>query len=132
MRKNAIHNISNIDGISEYYTFNGNHDFLDEDGFPRVNNPNSDKVYAKCLRNKLTKTFGANSQFRFYICVNASNKPFNPINNETIPEPNKFVNKVCKGGSKFIEVNQAVFQKYLEFLKTKNTRWLVDLEREVI
>jgi hypothetical protein len=132
MRKNAIHNISNTDGISEYYTLNGNHDFLDEDGFPRVNNHNSDKVYAKCLRNKLTKTFGANSQFRFYICVNASNKPFNPISNETIPEPNKFVNKVCKGGSKFIEVNQAVFQKYLEFLKTKNTRWLVDLEREVI
>lgn len=132
MRKNAIHNISNIDGISEYYTLNGEHDFLDEDGFPRIQNPESVKVYAKCLRNKLAKSFRANSQFRFYICVEGSNRPFNPIKNNAIPEPNQFVNRVCKDSARFTEVNQAVFQKYLEFLKTKNTRWLVDIEREVL
>jgi hypothetical protein len=130
MRKNVIHNISNIDGITEYYTLKGQEDFLDEDGFPRINNPNSSKVYAKCIRNKLSKNFNGNNRFRFYITSKANNKPYNPIQNKAIPEAYEFVNSVCKGGIVFVEVNQTTFQKYIEFLKSKNTRWLLDIERE--
>jgi hypothetical protein len=132
MRKNAIHNISNIDGISEYYTVLGQEDFVDDDGFPRIDSPESSKVYAKCIRNKLNKNFTGHNKFRFYIAVKANNKPYNPVNVKEIPEAYGFVNKVCKGGINFTEVNQNIFQKYIEFLKSKNTRWLLDIEREVI
>lgn len=131
MRKNAVHKISNIDGISEYYTLLGNHDFIDEDGFPRITDPTSKNIFAKCLRNKMTKSFGSYNQFRFYIILSPDNKPFNPLPKETISDGNKFINKVCKDPVTFKEVNQTVFQKYLEFLKSKNTRWITDIEREL-
>lgn len=132
MRKNAIHNISNIDGISEYYTVMGQQDFIDEDGFPRINSPESNNVYAKCIRNKLSKNFNGHNRFRFYIAVKANNKPYDPVNTKAIPEAYGFIDKVCKGGVNFTEVNQAIFQKYIEYLKSKNTRWLLDIEREAL
>jgi hypothetical protein len=132
MRKNNIHNISNCDGLREFYTLKDYQDFFDDDGFPRLNHEESEHVYAKCYRNKLPKSFKSNNQFRFFITVTSNNKPFNPISNSEIPEPNKFINNVCKSDIRFLEVNQIVFQKYLEFLKTKNIRWLKDLERDML
>lgn len=131
MRKKAVHNIQNIDGISEYYTILGSHSCLDEDGFPRIDDSSSKLVYAKCVRNKMTKHIGSSHQFRFYILLSPSNKPFNPLNKESISDGRKFINKVCKDDYSFREVNQTVFQKYLEFLKSKNTRWITDIEREL-
>lgn len=131
MRKNPVHNINKSDGISEYYTLLGNHSFLDEDGFPRLDNQSSKLVFAKCVRNKLNKTLGSSSQFRFYMLLSPSNKPYNPIPKEAISDGRKFIDKVCKDPFIFKEVNQIIFQKYLEFLKSKNTRWITDIERDL-
>ena len=131
-----IHKIKDTNTESFYYTLSGYEDFLDDKGNPSKQSLDSN-VYAKAVKNKLPKAFQANTfnnmaGFSYYIKASPNKVLYNPIkvhsSNTTKPS---FIDSVCKTDKAFIEVNQTIFDKYLTFLKTKNTQWLTEAQREI-
>ncbi len=119
----------------KYYTFFGNEDFIDENGFPRLEEE-SDQVYAKCSLSKKPKHITSRSNlgvdqnsYKYYIALNASKKAYNP-NDPNQPKGN-FIDNVCRDGSKLKEVNQYIFEKYIKFLITKNDGWIREINRDL-
>jgi len=106
---------------SAYYTMIGDHDYLDEAKNPLANNDN-DKVVAKRLVG--TKT-------RYFVKSGPHGKLFNPIGLYSEGRGNRFMAKSGKNLWAFKEVNNKVFDLYVSFLKTKNTAWLTNAEREM-
>lgn len=109
------------DDSSAYYTMIGDHDYLDEAKNPLAKTDN-DKVVAKKLVN--TKT-------RYFVKAGPYGKLFNPIGLYSEGRGNRFVAKSGKNLWSFKEVNNKVFSLYVSFLKTKNTAWLTNAEREM-
>lgn len=119
-----------IDKYKAHIDDNGNYIVLEE----------TDKVYAKAIKDRPTKSFSKSSSpidqtsYRYYIKINPDKSPFNPLETHSSLENSKkrsFVDAVCKTGKTFLEVNQSIFNKYLAFLKTKNTRWLKEIIRDI-
>lgn len=106
---------------SAYYTMIGDHDFLDDAKNPLAKNDN-DKVVAKKIVN--TKT-------RYFVKAGPYGKLFNPIGLYSEGRGNRFIAKSGKNLWTFKEVNNKVFGLYVSFLKTKNTAWLTNAEREM-
>jgi hypothetical protein len=106
----------------EFYTIVGQHDFLDKEENPRVNN-DGNNVYAK-------KSMSS-SKTRYWIKVGTYGKIFNPIGLYSEGTANKFVAKIGKKIWEFKEVNQKVFDMYVNFLRTKNIAWINNAEREM-
>lgn len=109
------------DDSSAYYTMIGDHDYLDEAKNPLAKTDN-DKVVAKKLVN--TKT-------RYFVKAGPYGKLFNPIGLYSEGRGNRFMAKSGKNLWSFKEVNNKVFSLYVSFLKTKNTAWLTNAEREM-
>jgi len=121
---------------NEYYTLLGMHDFLDDSGYPRLDN-DANNSYAKLVNNKPSKLSTDKKLYnRYYIKVNPNNQITNPIeiysekNNDLSARP--FINKICKKESSYKEVTQSIFNKYIEFLKTKKLQWLKDAQRDLL
>lgn len=120
---------------TQYYTLMGSEDHLDDNGYPKVNKDN-DKTYAKKIKSKKSKLVSdKNITFRFYIKTDPNNNIINPIvlfsdkNHDT--RSNDRLNKTCKQTEQYKEVSESIFNQYLEFLKTKNSKWLNAAQREV-
>ena len=132
-----IHKIKNDTQESSYYTLIGNEDFLDNNGNPCKKNMDN-SVCAKAVKNKLPKAFRSNSfnndtiGYSFYIKVLPNKTIYNPIQLHSIKSSKpSFIDSVCKDNVKFLEVNQMIFEKYISFLRTKNTQWLTEAQREI-
>lgn len=121
---------------SRFYTKIGLQDYVDESGYPRLNDENHEHVYAKCTKDKKSKHFidsNTSNRYSYYIMTDPSKNIFNPIKLHTI-EPNikkSFINQVCKSNLRFTEVSEAIFNKYLNFLATENIQWLNHAQREI-
>lgn len=115
-----------------YFCLRGNEDFVDDNNRPRVSDPKSSNIAAKCVQNKKPKHFGSSSQYyRFYIKISPTGEVFNPIQYHKIPDKKtNIVNQVCKTEWTFKEVNKVLFDKYIHFLNTSNIAWLKDIERD--
>lgn len=118
-----------------YYALSGQEEYIDSEGYPRLNS-DSDKTYAKIIKNKQSKSMTDKVLYdRFYIKSDPNNNILNPIilysskNNDLTS--NKHLNKTCKYEYTYKEVTRSVFQKYLQFLLTKNIKWLKDAQREL-
>jgi hypothetical protein len=120
--------------VIKYYTKKGYESFVDDDGDPRLDK-DSDKVFAKVVKDKPSKNFADKKRvgFSYYIKSTPNKTLYNPTENYSIdPKVKKsFVNKVCKSELKFLEVSESVFNMYLNFLKTENSQWLVKAQREI-
>ena len=117
---------ANVDQPSknyEYFTILGDHEFLDENKRPRTNEDNN-KVVAK------TSTVD-NKPTRYYIKVGTYGKIYNPIGLYSEGQNTKFISKIGRKQFEFKEVNQKVFDFYINFLSTKNIAWLNNAEREL-
>lgn len=120
---------------TEYYTLMGLEDHLDSDGYPKLSKDDN-KTYAKKVKSKKPKLVSdKNISFRFYIKTDPNNNIVNPIvllsdkNHDT--RSNDRLNKTCKQIEQYKEVSQSIFNQYLEFLKTKNSKWLNAAQREI-
>lgn len=107
----------------EYFTILGDHDYLDGNKRPRATEENN-KVVAK------TSTTD-NRPTRYYIKVGTYGKIYNPIGLYSEGQNTKFLSKIGRKQFEFKEVNQRVFDFYLNFLSTKNMAWLNNAEREI-
>ena len=117
-----------------YYTLNGTEEFVDDKGFPRLNEE-SDKTYAKAVYNKKSRNItDSRTYFSYYVISNPNNELYNPVSLHSTIKPkenNKFINKVCKDDWSFKEVNKSVFDTYTQFLKTQNVRLLSRANRSL-
>lgn len=114
------------------YTVIGHETSIDEDGFPRLDIEN-DKVFAKAVKNKLSKKFiSDNPTYSFFVRTDPNHNMINPVEKYSIKNnSSNFLNKVCKTESVFTEVTESVFNKYINFLKTSNIKWLNSAQREL-
>jgi hypothetical protein len=110
--------------VQEYYTIIGQQDFVDNNGYPRIETDSSNKIVAK----KIIKTDG---KTRYAIKIGVNNKLINPVSIYGEEKQSSFLDSVCRASNKFIDVNPKTFELYLNFLKTKNTSWLYNAEREL-
>lgn len=122
--------------MDKYYTISGSEDYVDEDGFPRIEDADAKKVYAKCILAKKPRSITTNSNlgvdkmgYKFYIAINEARTAYDPTDPNQ-PKAN-FIQTVCKNKNKFLEVNQYVFAKYVNFLKSPNKRWISEINRDI-
>jgi len=120
---------------NKYYTITGSEDYIDESGFPRLEK-DSDKVYAKCSLSQKPKHIVSTTNlgvdkdsYKYYIAKNANNEAYNP--NDTYQPKSNFINTVCKDSDRLIKVNQYIFDKYINFLKTSNSQWIKQINRDL-
>lgn len=108
---------------TEYYTILGDHDFIDSDNKPRTKEENK-KTLAKCVTSDSSK--------KFYIKTGTYGKIYNPMGMFSEGKSEKFVAKIGRKEYNFKQVNQQIFDMYVNFLSTKNIAWLNNAEREMI
>jgi hypothetical protein len=132
---NFIFNPKNQTPTEQLYCLIGQEDFIDDDGFPRINDPESDNVVAKSVQNKKGKNMTSSQNYcTYFVRISPNLELYNPINRlSPIKDKRKynFIDSICKETWTFKEVNKQIFDKYLTFLKTKNLSWLKDAEREL-
>lgn len=116
-------NVEPIEKTYEFYTILGDHDFLDNNGKPRANEENI-KVVAKTITTD-------NKPSRYYIKIGTYGKIYNPIGLYSEGKNTKFLSKIGRKQFEFKEVNNKIFDLYLNFLTTKNIAWLNNAEREL-
>jgi hypothetical protein len=107
----------------EYYTISGQEEFIDNNGFPRLSSDIEKAVAKKTIKN------GAPPKYSIKIGIN--NKLSNPISIYGKEKQSAFLDSVCRANNRFVDVNLKTFELYLNFLKTKNTSWLYNAEREM-
>jgi hypothetical protein len=117
-----LHKETKSEKTYEFYTLIGKHKFLDNNKNPRLDTENDD-TFAK-------KIIGTNST-KYYIKTGTYGKIYNPIGLFSEGTANKFMSKIGKKAWQFKEVNSKIFDMYVNFLKTKNTAWLTNAEREL-
>lgn len=118
---------------NKFYTLLGHESFCDDEGFPRSESEN-DQTFAKAIKSKVAKAFGSNNlSYRFYIKTDPNKNIINPIETHSIKtkEKSSFINKTCKIEAVFSEVTESIFNQYINFLKTSNTKWLNSAQREL-
>jgi len=131
-----LHNcFDNNNDNTKFYGLSGYEDYIDEQANPRIKDPASPHIVAKCIENKKSKHFDTNTGgYTFYILSTPNNTLFNPIEKySTINDKRQFhfIDKICKHEWSFKQVNQLIFDKYITFLKTKNVSWLKEAERDL-
>lgn len=99
----------------------GSQSSVDNDGNPICDDKKTALAYVK----------NTNTDQQFYIKVGTYGKIFNPIGLYSEGKQNKFLSKIGKDEFSFTRVNSKVFDMYLNFLRTKNTAWLNNAEREL-
>lgn len=116
-------NQTNEEDPSKYYTAFGEQEWIDDDGNSRVNS-DSDKIYAQSKPNE-------HGTVHYFVKANKYGKLFNPTGMYTEGQHKRF-NKVLGAQEfQFKKVNLRVFELYTSFLRTKNTAWLNNAEREM-
>jgi hypothetical protein len=106
----------------ECFTVLGQHEYLDDEKRPKIGN--EDKALAKSVQVGSRPT-------RYYIKVGTYGKIFNPMGLYTEGHSEKFLAKIGRKQFEYKEVNQKIFDLYLNFLSTKNLAWLNNAEREL-
>lgn len=108
---------------AKFFTFIGEHDFLDEQKNPRSTTEENEKTLAKLIIRE-------DNSKKFMIKVDATYKPYNPISIYGNKQAYKKMDKT-RPESKFISVNQEAFNNYVNFLRTRIVSWLHNTERSI-
>ena len=103
-----------------FYSFLGDHDYLEQNEFPAVYEEDS-RVLAK-------KTIGPRID-TYEIKFDHHNQMFNPIGLYTNKSDKIFLRKRDIERQRFVKVDKDVFENYVKFLSTKNALWLARATR---
>lgn len=118
-----IDSVKQVEPENKFYTILGDHEFLDENKYPRTSTEN---------KNTFAKQITKNQTQKFYIKTGTYGRIYNPMGLFSEGKSDKFVAKIGKKEYDFKEVNFKIFEMYLNFLSTKNIAWLNNAERELI
>jgi|TARA_R110000824_G_scaffold136817_2_gene300617 hypothetical protein len=113
------------DETTSLYTILGKQDWVDEDGFPRMNIKEFDpaQVHAKAVEDS--------NKTKFYIKKGRYGKPFDPMGIYTEGTEYKQKRHAGKPEWELKPVSEKAFNFYINFLRTKNFAWLRNAEREI-
>lgn len=137
MRNNIQQFSISEDTEEKYYCQYGQEDFIDEDGWARLENPNNENILAKAVQNKKPKNITEKiKHYRFFLKVSPNMELYNPktIHSSLSSKQQKqfsYINKTCKSSWIFKEVDQNLFNRYLLFLKTMNMQTFKDIQRQL-
>lgn len=118
---------------TKYYTTVGNSEYTDDDGFYRIDN-DSDKVFAKAVKEVKSKNILQKSPnyYKYYVRTDSGKNLYDPAVSHSIKNNRvSFLDKIKNNGSSFMEVNQSVFNKYINYLRTEHSQWLTEAKREL-
>lgn len=107
--------------IFKYYTILGQHDSVDDDGYPLAETKDASLAFSKTI----------SDDTQYFLKVGLYGKVYNPMGLYSEGKSNKFMAKIGKNEYNFTRVNRKVFDMYLNFLKSKNIAWLNNAEREL-
>lgn len=115
-----------------YYTSLGDESFFDENGFPSQSTE-SKNTYAKKIKNKQPKKLSGDLGYSFHIKAYGAKKIYDPYNKHSIEKNNNptKIENICKFSEYFLEVNEYIFNKYLNYLKTKNRHWFIEAQKDI-
>lgn len=106
------------------YTIFGKHDHLDDNGNPILNNEESDMGFAKEV---VTQT-----DRKFFVKQGDNGRLYNPIGTLDEGTHSKHRHHTDIKRWRYRQVNWKIFTLYLAFLRTKNTAYHKNAEREII
>lgn len=106
----------------QLYTILGKEEYIDSDQNPRKHTDNNE-VYAK----KNTRIDGS---VKYLIKTGIDKKLYNPLSPIDKESNRAFLDRVSRSNDRFRSVSQKTFNWYIQFLRTKNTAWLHNAERE--
>lgn len=124
---------SSDNDTSRFYTTQEGSEFLDTQGFFRTKQ-DGNIVFAKAIRDKLSKNITNKTlNYSYYIKASPNRILYDARKLYSLKEgsDHDYINSVCKSDHSFIQVSEAVFNKYINFLKTGNIQWLNQAQREV-
>lgn len=128
--------VNNDMDLYKFYTFTGNEDFVDENGYPRTHKENAQVLAKACANKKSRQLTNKNLYYRFYIKTTPLKVLYNPIEIHSVQDNNKHeyshLHKTYKNEWVFTEVTESIFHKYIEFLKTKSLNWLKAAQKEIV
>lgn len=112
-----------IEKKDKFYSIMGSEDYIDENNCPAIKSENDDRVLAK-------KTLRKDGSIKYSIKLTSGGKMKNPLSIYGTKKDTNFLDRTCRSNNSFKEVSYKVFDLYMNFLKTKNTAWLHNAERE--
>lgn len=118
----VVESVGRSQDENKFYTIFGQQEYLDQDGYSRVDE-DSDNIYAKSMN--------SNGQTKYYIKCNRYGKLYNPTGMFMEGNHKRFNKMIGSNEFNFKRVNLRIFELYLSFLKSKNIAWLNNAEREM-
>ena len=118
---------------SRFYTTLQYQDFVDDQDNSRSSTENS-KVFAKAVKNGLSRDMSRSGSqyFKYYVRCSANKTLYDPFPKySTSDNKQSFIDKVCRPETSYREVPLSVFDKYLNYLKTENSQWLKNAQKEL-
>ncbi len=115
--------------VTEVYTFWGDHEFEDTMGFPKLSLQKNKDVFS--MQNAYAVKISKGNKTNYYVKRGKYGKLYNPIG--LYSEGNVTKQNTRHGQSQWSlkTTSEKVFNYYINFLKTKNSAWLNNAEREV-
>lgn len=107
------------------YTFHGWHDYLDDNDIPVLCDTKTEKAGDR------DRAFAKSVNGQFFVKCNTSGQMYNPLDQMhggSYAKENARMGKMWE----FRSVPKISFDRYLQFLRTKNVSYLLNAEREMI
>tara|TARA_R110000765_G_scaffold142442_2_gene243664 strand:- start:610 stop:990 length:381 start_codon:yes stop_codon:yes gene_type:complete len=108
----------------DVFTISGKETDKDLEGFPRLDPEQQDHYDAYAKRITLGK------RVKYYVKRGRYGKLYNPIGMYSEGTAKKQMRHAGRPEWEFKETNETVFNKYINFLRTKNIAWLNNAERD--
>lgn len=119
-----------LNTIIKVYTYYGEHEFLDENGFPMLEvEEGIENVFN--LTDAYAVSFSRGAKTNYYVKRGKHGRLYNPIGMYSEGNSKKQLKHAGKPEWNFSATNEKIFTYYINFLKTRNLSWLNNAEREV-
>ena len=118
---------------SKFYTTLQYQEYADEEDNSRVKTENSN-VFAKAIKNGLSRdmTKKGPQYYRYYIRCLPNKAIFDPFPKYSVSDNRQsFIDRICRPETSYREVSPSIFEKYLNYLKTENSQWLKNAQKEL-
>jgi hypothetical protein len=116
-----------------YYTTLQYQEYTD-DNKNSCRNKDDNKVFAKSIKSGYSKNIkeGSPRYNKFYVRIYPNQRLYDPFPKYSVSDnKNSFVDKICRSENSYKQVPENVFNMYLNYLRTENTQWYNQTQREL-
>lgn len=114
------------------YTFWGMHESEDEDGFPILDTEEPDDIDIFLCHNVFAAELIKGKKTTYYVKRGKYGKLYDPIGMYSEGKQKSQLRHAGKPEWQLKPTSKKVFDLYKNYLKTKNSAWLTNAEREVV